>query len=551
MPKRKRPGYSDPSTRLKADTLEKVQHIQKALQRALKIAKGFERQKLGKRLKAAQAKGSDGILEVVRINKEIEALKILDLGNMAETYLAGKIMKIKRMMESEVLPEEVRLAAGKKGKGSEVSEELKNVMSGMYNLKIVKEAVNEGLRGLYLVMGIPLPTTTNGKKAVPANGILKKSDGDSLKEQKASIYKLEGREGSWSGFESEEEQGEELADMPRNTEQELDLDIDCVSELGDLSRYETRLASSDTTSDEDGESISSSFSDSNNKSITKTKPQSSRSFTLSSSSPSISRSPSPRPTKRSKPTSSSTAPVVPLKQTTFLPTLYGGYFSGSESASDIEDDHPKVPIRKNRPGQMARRAIAEKKFGTGANHIKKGQPRVADMGKAGRENGKGRKDDGWDARKGAKEATGSRFGRDRSDGFRGRGDNAAPQREGGGDLVGRGEWGRGMIQGLCILAGRPQRRRRTRRRRLNLRGKKLFLTEKGALKLQESRNPFHSGLNLKIICRRSQEIMIILKTLFCLSCLVISNIFSSKLLTCTPISRVYLKRHMPCSIADA
>jgi hypothetical protein len=72
----------------------------------------------------------------------------------------------------------------------------------------------------------------------------------------------------------------------------------------------------------------------------------------------------------------------------------GGYWSGSESsASDLEDDGvASTPVRKNRPGQMARRAIWEKKFGEKANHIQKGQ------GPVGRS-----KDDGWDAKRGAKE----------------------------------------------------------------------------------------------------------------------------------------------------
>ena len=74
----------------------------------------------------------------------------------------------------------------------------------------------------------------------------------------------------------------------------------------------------------------------------------------------------------------------------------GGYWSGTESsASDIED-LPSHAIRKNRPGQAARRTIWEKKYGTGANHIKSGQGSVADKGKGG-------KDDGWDGKRGAKD----------------------------------------------------------------------------------------------------------------------------------------------------
>ena len=50
---------------------------------------------------------------------------------------------------------------------------------------------------------------------------------------------------------------------------------------------------------------------------------------------------------------------------------------------------------------MARRAIWEKKFGERANHIKTGQGAVAEK------RGKG-KDDGWDAKRGAKKSGGDR-----------------------------------------------------------------------------------------------------------------------------------------------
>lgn len=51
---------------------------------------------------------------------------------------------------------------------------------------------------------------------------------------------------------------------------------------------------------------------------------------------------------------------------TFLPSLTGGYWSGSESAEDLEEIQP----RKNRRGQRARRQIWEKKYGRNANHLK-------------------------------------------------------------------------------------------------------------------------------------------------------------------------------------
>ena len=95
--------------------------------------------------------------------------------------------------------------------------------------------------------------------------------------------------------------------------------------------------------------------------------------------------PKPKPQRVSKPSAPPTA-------TTFLPSLtMGGYISGSDSDVRLSDEEAaNLQIRKNRRGQRARRAIWEKKFGSGANHVKKQ--------KQGR-------DHGWDVRRGATEAT--------------------------------------------------------------------------------------------------------------------------------------------------
>ncbi|PQE27654.1 hypothetical protein CJF30_00007979 [Rutstroemia sp. NJR-2017a BBW] len=81
----------------------------------------------------------------------------------------------------------------------------------------------------------------------------------------------------------------------------------------------------------------------------------------------------------------------PAPRSTFLPTLMGGYWSGSESpASDLSDSAVRPPVRKNRRGQQARRALAEKKFGTGANHIKAGKPSVNIKEEKGKDKGRKR-----------------------------------------------------------------------------------------------------------------------------------------------------------------
>jgi hypothetical protein len=81
MPKRKRTHYGreevDPTqeTELKKEELEKkLVHGRKVLNRALKTAKGFERQKLGKRIKLATKEQDEA--EAGRLQKELELLKV-------------------------------------------------------------------------------------------------------------------------------------------------------------------------------------------------------------------------------------------------------------------------------------------------------------------------------------------------------------------------------------------------------------------------------------------------------------------------------------------
>ena len=108
-----------------------------------------------------------------------------------------------------------------------------------------------------------------------------------------------------------------------------------------------------------------------------------------SPSPSLSPSPPPRASKKNKLSK-------PTNSTTFLPTLSGGYWSGSddsnEDGNEVED-LSNIKPRKNRRGQQERRAIWEKKYGANANHIKK-------QGIAG---SKPRRDEGWDPKRGARD----------------------------------------------------------------------------------------------------------------------------------------------------
>ena len=103
------------------------------------------------------------------------------------------------------------------------------------------------------------------------------------------------------------------------------------------------------------------------------------------------------------------------QSTTFIPSLMmGGYWSGSEPASDNEGSLGGQS-RKNRRGQRERRLIAEKKFGQKAKHLKQhGQGQGQD------------RDRGWDPKKGAQTDETDKFGKMR----RWRKDGSARVRQG-------------------------------------------------------------------------------------------------------------------------
>lgn len=74
MPKRKRGAENDPVHLRKEEVEQKLAHCKKLLNKALKLAKGFERQKLGRRVKLAAEKSDEDDLK--RLNREIDVIKV-------------------------------------------------------------------------------------------------------------------------------------------------------------------------------------------------------------------------------------------------------------------------------------------------------------------------------------------------------------------------------------------------------------------------------------------------------------------------------------------
>jgi hypothetical protein len=347
---------------------------------------------------------------------------------LADAHVHKTVLKSKTIAESGLLPDYVKPPKRKEGLGEGEILAMDNVTARLYNTKAVKENMSHIMTSVYAVTGIPNPANKSKQqnkkseeKPAKKAKVAKSEDTPELKRKPQEKGKLEavkkGMEPAWEGFDSGSEEGQS------------------DGESIDFSKYEGRLAGSsdeESESDEDlqrpagkakpvkkimsrGISVSVSGSDDEGEFGDFTEEEhdleSASEDDSDGSDNAISRS--PPPSSKKKPAKE---PPKPLKAgSQFLPTLMGGYWSGSEeSASDVEEELRPV-VRKNRPGQMARRAIWEKKFGARANHIQNA-PAEKEVG------------DGWDARRGARGADDrgqrGRGGRGGRDGGRGGRDGA-------------------------------------------------------------------------------------------------------------------------------
>lgn len=265
----------------------------------------------------------------------------------------------------------------------------------MYNTKPVKEAMAYTVDSVYAILGVANPATAvkattaiNGRsRAIGTKAVQAEEQDDSDKEDDSN------EASDFDGIQDDEEEEGSSLDSTKAVSVS-----DAESE--DFSHYDNRIAnSSDDESDDDLDPVTFKHPTARRKVPTKRL--------------SLSPSPPPRPAKSAK----RAPPPAATPGSTFLPTLMGGYWSGSESATD-DDELAAPPPRKNRRGQQARRAIAEKKYGKNAKHIAAGAPSVQS------------RDKDWDPKRGARSADdrGFRSGRGRG-GERGMGDNRASRRK--------------------------------------------------------------------------------------------------------------------------
>ncbi|KAK0668470.1 BUD22-domain-containing protein [Cercophora samala] len=419
--------------------------------RAIKNAKGRERQRQSKRLKDAKSTPD----KKARVQKEIVVLNSLDLHQTAHAHLCSSLLRFKNIAEHEKLPNEIKGGVPKPELTEEERAALHNVTSALYSYAGVKEVVAKALEDVCKALGVPVPEKkAKGKKEkledkeeVKEKPEVKKAAEDKTvtkekaekKDKKEKDKKEKNEKKDKKEKDTEQKKPKELPVADEDEEEDVDInygeDVDetVVSRMADLlgsssedeedEEEKLKLAKRQSktkkplpkeldpmeiTSDEEGGDEADSeddddsdddldpmqitddeadeekdgeasedefggFSDSNQSSASDSDSEEEEEDQQSDASSSA-LSPPPKKSKR--------AAKVEVNGSTFLPSLMGGYISGSESASDVD----LAPTRKNRRGQRARQAIWEKKFKEQAKHLKKQQEK---------------RDSGWDLKRGA------------------------------------------------------------------------------------------------------------------------------------------------------
>jgi hypothetical protein len=252
-----------------------------------------------------------------------------------------------------------------------------NVTARMYNTKPVKEAMQLIMSSIYTVLGISNPVVATRNNAAEVEDIAQRDvtgANDMEAREKKNSEDPDDISGPQNANSGEDEDGQEHPWEGFESGSGSDVD----SESDEFSRYDVLIGgSSDEDTAEDLNHTKTTRPSLDTKTLKR-----SNSPSISVSQSSRSSSPPPRPKKSSK----QSQPTSTKPSSTFLPTLMGGYWSGSETATDDEEVAPAP--RKNRRGQQARRAIWEKKYGVKAKHLQ-GQAPIKN------------RDKDWDSKRGA------------------------------------------------------------------------------------------------------------------------------------------------------
>ena len=331
----------------------------------------------------------------------------------SHVHLSSSLLRIPAVEESPKLPDEVKTPIPKKDLSGDEKAALHNVTSALYNRPEIRRIVDAAVKAICEALEVRVPekkgkgkdkskknTERDGERAskdqdrtapVPQKDrrtekndatVPKKSRGEEAptgvgrtdqdldeNEQELAVSRFEDMLGSSSEDEdgSSDGEGESKSGQDRTGEKDP-MEISSGEEEGEDGYDSIGLDDEDEDEDEDDEDDSSDESASGKEAVPnriadsiEEQDESGESSDDSDESDAVENSP-PRK-KAAIPSRSRPGDSV------FLPSLMGGYISGSESASDIDIAPPK---RKNRRGQQARQAIWEKKYKDTAKHLKDG-----------------------------------------------------------------------------------------------------------------------------------------------------------------------------------
>ncbi|KAK1248516.1 hypothetical protein MKX08_006736 [Trichoderma sp. CBMAI-0020] len=413
MPKRKRSV---------ADTVQnKLEKYRIDIFRALSSAKVFERKRFSTKLREPGIT----VAKKTRLEREYGVLKqgtkSLDLRQTARHHLHSNLLRIKAVETSKDIPEELRAEVPRPTLSPEEIALQNNVISILCSATSTRHALDRAITDICETLGVPVPTKSKrvrNKRKDTEEQPADREDGESSEEEvKPSADSKKKKDKKQETAEEESDSESEFegfgsdADEPRPTIEELQGSDQETA----VTKYDDLLGgSSDESEDEFDEELLAKYRGTEQVNLDDISVSGSGSEAEDEDeedldSISSSRSPSPLPTRKPKKSADNDDEPKPeatkskkekkeedkkkraakaaLKKarpgdSTFLPTLMGGYISGSESASDID-----APPKKRR-GQRARQAIWEKKYGAKAKHLQK-------------EAANGGRDAGWDMKRGA------------------------------------------------------------------------------------------------------------------------------------------------------
>ncbi|KAL1890388.1 hypothetical protein Cpir12675_005402 [Ceratocystis pirilliformis] len=398
--------------------------------RATKTAKGFERQRLAKRLREPGVTPE----KKKRLEMEVTILKSLDLEQTATAHLYSVLNRIPTIAQHPELPEFVRRGVPKPDISEEQKSALHAVTSSLFSRPNVRQTVDATLEEVCMVLDVQQPekkrsrsrkadfsqqgdkdkTPVEGKQEPEQENDKKPLDRKNMsaKEQRDEIRRklLEGinMEDISGDNDDEEEEHAEFDGFSDNDNSNSDdsqdegdeAELDSDAQEAAIAKMDALLGGSSSEDDSNDDCYDTMGTRKNRVSILQKGPSKtirvrdiSVSVSPEGSSASESESESEDDTLQSKANAKSkaksraTAASKATSNSTFLPSLMGGYVSGSESeASDLDI----APARKNRLGQRQRQAIWEKRYGEKAKHRQAEDKKPAST-----------KEASWDAKRGA------------------------------------------------------------------------------------------------------------------------------------------------------